>query len=135
VFDQEGEYDVVTSFSVLEHVEDPRAMMVKLASLVVPGGLLVVATPSPRSIQARLHGLQDWPILRIPEHLNILSRRGLTLLVESAGLTPIGYETLSTYVGFVKRIDPPGRPLRWLLCHVLCLLRLGADHCLTARKQ
>jgi SAM-dependent methyltransferase len=38
-------FDAVTGFQVLEHVEDPLALIEVLVSLVKPGGLLVLSTP------------------------------------------------------------------------------------------
>lgn len=42
----EGEFDLVTSMEVIEHVADPDAFIDALASRIAPGGLLVLSTPN-----------------------------------------------------------------------------------------
>lgn len=39
-----GPFDVVLNMEVIEHVSDPRAFLIDTASLVAPGGLMIVAT-------------------------------------------------------------------------------------------
>lgn len=46
VEDLTGEFDLVTSMEVIEHVADPRAFIAALAARVAPGGLLILSTPN-----------------------------------------------------------------------------------------
>ena len=39
-----GPFDVVLNMEVIEHVADPRAFLIDTASLVAPGGMMIVAT-------------------------------------------------------------------------------------------
>lgn len=39
-------YDVVASFQVLEHIEDPKSFILAAIELLVPGGLLILSTPN-----------------------------------------------------------------------------------------
>ncbi|MEZ5987626.1 MAG: methyltransferase domain-containing protein [Planctomycetota bacterium] len=43
---EEGGYDLVTSFEVLEHVADPGGYLDRLAAAMAPGGLLVLSSPN-----------------------------------------------------------------------------------------
>lgn len=134
VEDVEGEYDAVTSFNVIEHVENPRLFLGSLVSRVRPGGLLVMTTPSPRCVHARLKGLESWSMLHHPEHLNIFTRQGLGTLASGCGLAPLRYETMSTYIRGVRRYDRGGI-LRSAAFHALLLTGAGADHCLYATRR
>ena len=48
-----GEFDVVTSLEVLEHVADKRAFLAELAKHLAPGGLMILSTPN-RTPQSRV---------------------------------------------------------------------------------
>lgn len=131
--DHDETYDVVTAFSVLEHVEDPAAMLASLIARVRPGGLLVLATPNPACIQRRVKGEKRWSMICPPHHLNIFTRAGLERMVSAAGLDPLSWETISTSVKAVRRIDTDGQLLRKAIFHTFRATRLGADQLLFAR--
>ena len=75
--------DVVTLFDVLEHIPEPSEALQRLARWLKPRGWIAVTTPDVDSLSARwMAGL--WPHYK-EEHLFYPSRRGLRLLLESAG--------------------------------------------------
>ena len=47
-------YDAVALMQVIEHVTDPRALLAECRRLLRPGGALVVATPNPASLLAKV---------------------------------------------------------------------------------
>jgi 2-polyprenyl-6-hydroxyphenyl methylase/3-demethylubiquinone-9 3-methyltransferase len=49
VEDIEGQFDLITSLEVIEHVADPRAFIAALARRLAPGGLLILSTPNATS--------------------------------------------------------------------------------------
>lgn len=51
---REGSFDAITLLQVIEHVPDPRALLAACRRLLRPGGALVVATPNPASLLARV---------------------------------------------------------------------------------
>ncbi len=129
-----GEYDAVTLFNVIEHVEDPSAFLCSLAERLKPGGLFVMTTPSPSCVHARFSGLESWSMLHHPEHLNIFTRTGLVAMASRCGLESVAYETMSTYIRGVRKFDTRGGLLRSAAFHVLRLTGLGADHCIYLRR-
>ena len=48
-----GEFDLITSMEVIEHVADPEAFVASLAARLAPGGLLILSTPN-RTAWSRL---------------------------------------------------------------------------------
>ena len=84
---EEDSFDVVSLVEVLEHVEDPGALVARSARLVRPGGALYLTTPHGRGISARMLGFR-WSAVAPPEHLQLLSVRGVRGLLERVGLAP-----------------------------------------------
>jgi 2-polyprenyl-3-methyl-5-hydroxy-6-metoxy-1,4-benzoquinol methylase len=128
------DYDIVTCFNVIEHVPEPAAFLATVAARVKPGGLLALTTPNPGCIHARVRGLERWNMVDPPHHLNLFPRKALQALLASEGLRPFRYETLSTYINFVRRFDTEGLLLRRLFFQLLRFGRMGADHFVLARK-
>lgn len=87
-----GEFDLVTSLEVLEHVADKAAFVAGLARHLAPGGLMVLSTPN-RTPQSRLllvgaaealgsvpRGTHHWDAFATPDELRaLLAEAGLTM--------------------------------------------------------
>ncbi|HTV17366.1 MAG TPA: class I SAM-dependent methyltransferase [Polyangiaceae bacterium] len=87
--------DVVTLFDVLEHVDDPRAALARVARWLRPGGLLVLSVPNSGSWMAKLMG-RRW-VLLLREHLWYFSPETLAALLERSG-----YELCNTRMKWVS---------------------------------
>ena len=90
--DDLGTFDIITTWQVLEHVPDPRAIVAALAQHLAPGGTLVVSVPNFASWQSRLFG-PGWFHLDPPRHLSHFERSSLQALVRAAGLAIIEERT------------------------------------------
>ena len=87
-----GQFDLVTSFEVVEHVADKPAFLDQLAASLKPDGLLVMSTPN-RTAASRLllveaaervgyvpRGTHDWSDFVTPDELSdLLSQVGLSM--------------------------------------------------------
>jgi 2-polyprenyl-3-methyl-5-hydroxy-6-metoxy-1,4-benzoquinol methylase len=78
-------YDVIALWHVIEHVPDPWALLNTVAQSLVPGGILVIATPNPDAWQFRIM-CGAWPHLDAPRHLYLLPATVLTPRLVAAGL-------------------------------------------------
>ena len=79
-----GPFDAVTIIDVIEHVDDPRALLKSAASLVSQSGVVVIVTPDAGSILARLMGWRWWHY-RIA-HVGYFTRHNLELACQRGGL-------------------------------------------------
>jgi 2-polyprenyl-6-hydroxyphenyl methylase/3-demethylubiquinone-9 3-methyltransferase len=79
-----GQFDIVTSMEVIEHVVDPAAFVQQLAAHLKPGGLMILSTPN-RTMASKLllveaaewigqvpKGTHDWSRFLTPEELEAL---------------------------------------------------------------
>jgi SAM-dependent methyltransferase len=87
--DDQG-FDVVSMIDVIEHVRDPIATMVRAASFLAPGGVLLLATNDSGSPGARLLGARWTHYHRA--HLWFFTPERLGRMAERAGLEVIASE-------------------------------------------
>lgn len=93
-----GQFDVVTSMEVIEHVTDPAAFIAELVRHLKPGGLLLLSTPN-RTAASRLflveaaerlgqvpRGTHDWDQFLTPEELTALLGDAGLEVVEMQGI-------------------------------------------------
>jgi 2-polyprenyl-3-methyl-5-hydroxy-6-metoxy-1,4-benzoquinol methylase len=81
----DGPFDVITMFDVVEHVEDPVALLACARRLLAPGGIVVLETQNVSSLFARLLGVR-WQHYKFQEHLYHFDPRTLAALLRKAGL-------------------------------------------------
>jgi SAM-dependent methyltransferase len=92
-------FDAVTCLDVLEHVENPRALLGGMDRCVRPGGVVAVATGSIDSIPARLGG-RRWLYLALPEHCSFYSADALRRYwVDERGYEPLAMSWLPSGFG------------------------------------
>lgn len=121
-----GQYDMVCCLEVIEHVENPSALLRSLRSIVRPDGIVVLSTPNVESVQCRLQFLlHGYPLIfhgneiTRNRHISMMWREGLEFLVDRAGLQIrekrlIGPARVRTAVQRLIK-----RPLYWALARAL----------------
>jgi SAM-dependent methyltransferase len=90
ILDDLGTFDLVTFNKVLEHVEDPVAMLARSAANVAPGGLVYVEVPDGDAAAAEGPEREEFFV----EHLHIFSPASLALLAARAGFSLLHVERL-----------------------------------------
>lgn len=82
-----GTLHLATMFHVIEHVDEPRAVLAKIATWMRPGGLLAIETPNLHSLDARLFRRTYWGGYHIPRHWNLFTPATLGRLLRDTGFT------------------------------------------------
>lgn len=85
-----GSFDIVTLNKVLEHVEDPVAMLDRCARVLAPGGFVYIEVPDGDAAAAEGPEREEFFI----EHLHVFSPASLALLIARAGFSPVRIERL-----------------------------------------
>lgn len=80
----EGEFDVVCLWHVLEHVLQPAALLKEIRRLLKPGGRLLLAVPNFGSREAKF-GKAGWFHLDVPRHTVHFTQAALSSLLNEAG--------------------------------------------------
>ena len=93
-------YDVITMWDVIEHLEHPRKAMAEIRDHLETGGFLFVSTPDSSSLMAKMLG-RRWYHLDPEQHLNIFSRKNLRRFLTEFGFTIIK----KAHIGHYYRMD------------------------------
>ena len=80
-----GTFDVITFNKVLEHVEDPVAMLTRARPLLAAGGFVYFEVPDGEAAAAEGPGREEFFI----EHHHVFSAASAALLAVRAGFTPL----------------------------------------------
>ena len=95
-------FDAVTLLDVVEHVPDPRGLLLEVSRAMKSGGVLVLNTPDAGSLFARLMG-RRWHLVVPPEHIVLFNRYNMRLLLEESGfevvsITCVGKRFTARYI-------------------------------------
>lgn len=92
-------YDVVCAWYYIEHNREYLLSLLKMISLLKPGGVLALSTPNAYGLSARLNGLNYYK--RIPQdHFIEFSEYGLRRLLEKTGMQVI--ESVQTGIHYSR---------------------------------
>ena len=97
-FKSKNKFDVVSSFGLIEHFIDPKAYIVKMASLVKKGGYFIIELPNFRYLQYIIHYLSNRELFK-SHNLKYMEAKKLEMLVKKV----TGMETLfAGYYGIIQ---------------------------------
>jgi SAM-dependent methyltransferase len=84
----ENSFDVAFSSHVLEHIEQPAALIRQMHQLLRPGGALVIVVPT--QFRSPLYVLfKEWFGEGPPRHVSFFNQRSLTRLLETCGFRDV----------------------------------------------
>jgi SAM-dependent methyltransferase len=136
-------FDAIALVDVLEHLDDPVAALRRCTDLLAPGGALMVVTPDPSSMSARLAGARWWGYL--PSHAHLIPGAVLREIMTAEGLVlaedrplvrtfSLGY----WIAGMAERGGPFGAMLRAAAARLpptaMVSLSLGDERVVVVRK-
>ena len=80
------QYDVIVLADVIEHVKNPIAELELVKTILKPGGLCMIRTPSIVSVEGQVFGNMFYSLKS--EHLHYFSPRAISIFAQKAGLAP-----------------------------------------------
>lgn len=121
-----GKCDVVTSFDVIEHVDDPMTFVKEAYQLLGKGGIFIIGTPTDYPILRELVGREFEEFWFRRQHPWILGEKTLWHLAREAGFssTRIQYKQMygmSNFLCWLNEHKPKGEPKMDLVTDALDL--------------
>jgi SAM-dependent methyltransferase len=91
-----GLADAVILDNVIEHVEEPKALLADALRALAPGGVAIVIVPNVHDIRALSEKWRTRHLWIPPDHINYFSRKDIFRLMRSQGLSakPFGLRPL-----------------------------------------
>lgn len=78
---EENYFDVITSFEVIEHINNPLTDLKEIHSFLRSGGLFYCTTPNFNSVM-RYYLKEKYNVIEYPEHLTYYTKKTLTSAIE-----------------------------------------------------
>ncbi len=85
-------FDIITSFEVIEHINNPMEELNKFNILLRKNGLLYITTPNFNSL-SRYYLKQNWNVIEYPEHLCYYTKKTLVKLAELNSFSELAFYT------------------------------------------
>jgi len=121
-----GGYDLITAFHVIEHITDPKSVLMELASCLAPGGRLVVEVPNSEDVLLTLYDSEDFQRFTYwSQHLFLFNADTLGKLARQAGLRVVAVQQsqrfpLSNHLYWLSQGKPGGHQ-KWSFLDTLIL--------------
>lgn len=87
-----GTFDVITSFEVIEHINNPHEDLAHINNLLRFGGLFYCTTPNFNSLM-RYYLKHEYNVIEYPEHLSYYTKSTLNKVAKMHSLTPVKFLT------------------------------------------
>ncbi len=85
-------FDIITSFEVIEHINNPKEEIANFYNILRKGGLVYITTPNWNSL-LRFRLKSAYNVISYPEHLSYYTRRTLSRLFTKSGFKKVRVET------------------------------------------
>lgn len=104
------EFDVITSFEVIEHINVPQAEIQNIKKILRNGGLLYMTTPNFNSVSRYVLG-PKWTVIEYPEHLSYYTPKTMHAFLRNNGFGKIKIETTGINISRFKNSITPAQGL------------------------
>lgn len=94
-------FDVITSFEVIEHINNPNEELKEIYKLLRTGGLFYCTTPNFNSLM-RYYLKADYNVIGYPEHLSYYTKSTLNKVTKRNGLHPVKFQSTGISITRLK---------------------------------
>ncbi len=97
VLGKNNSFDIVTMFDLIEHLENPKEVLKKVAKVMNKDGILVIQTGDAGSTWAKLMG-KNWHFFAPPQHFYFYSQKNMRDLLQQAGFKVVKIQKVGKWV-------------------------------------
>ena len=138
----EGSFDAIRLWDVIEHLESPRACLLRAYTSLRPGGLLRLSTTNFNSLSRMVNG-PEWVYLNGSDHIVLFDPVTIVKILESVGFRKIQVRTRSFNLRKklyhpekeLKTVFHPLKPFRKLIDETIRFTNLGHQMIVNAVKN
>lgn len=105
-------FDAVTLWHVLEHIQNPFTCMMEISRMLKPGGVCIVALPNCSSFDAR-YFREFWAAYDVPRHIWHFTPGTCRTFAEKAGFKVAGIKSLPIDVFYISILSEKYRKTRF----------------------
>jgi 2-polyprenyl-3-methyl-5-hydroxy-6-metoxy-1,4-benzoquinol methylase len=98
-----GEFDVVTAWDVIEHVQDPVQLLKEVKRILRPGGVLALQVPNINSLMVKKTG-NYWNWWTLPDHINHFTPQSIQNLLNYSGFEVNSLQTWEPVSDFIENV-------------------------------
>ncbi|MEQ8478568.1 class I SAM-dependent methyltransferase [Fulvivirga sp.] len=97
-----SDFDIVTSFEVIEHINNPQSELPNIHSLLRKGGLFYCTTPNFNALERYLTK-ENYSVINYPEHLSYYTKRSLHIALKRNGFKQKKILTSGVSLTYLKK--------------------------------
>lgn len=91
-FETTDKFDLILMVNLIEHVQNPVFVLEKAASLLSPGGKILIKTPNTNSLDCKLFKKTYWGGLHAPRHWVIFSEKSFRMTLQKLNLNVCSFK-------------------------------------------
>lgn len=96
-----NDFDIITSFEVIEHINNPQPEIHNIKKILRQGGLFYVTTPNFNSV-SRFLSKEKWNIVCYPEHLSYYTTGSMNRFLKNEGFKKLKTQTTGISLNRLK---------------------------------
>ena len=89
---EKNEFDIITSFEVIEHINNPLEELENIHGFLRKDGLFYCTTPNFNSL-LRYYLKEKYNVIEYPEHLSYYTKKTLNNVLKKSGFTPVKFQS------------------------------------------
>lgn len=97
LFVRNNDFDIITMFDLIEHLQNPKEVLLKIGRVMKPDAVLVIQTGDAGSFWARIMG-KNWHFFAPPQHFYFYSQKNMRELLRQSGYEVVKIQKVGKWV-------------------------------------